>query len=167
MFDRKVWYITIVVIIAERFHLFPYRTQKLSFLTPKVLVGTLTGRIGHRHFPVLDRVVSSLTTRSFSFSFTDKLALLSSILLTFAWPFLFLRSLLRLSKKLAARIKPCGFCHEISSEKKFLRNLYAEFFSGRLFRRDINAVARLLFLPEHSLLYRTLLTVILWLHILA
>ena len=68
MFDRKVWYITIVVIIAERFHLFPYRTQKLSFLTPKVLVGTLTGRIGHRHFPVLDRVVSSLTTRSFSFS---------------------------------------------------------------------------------------------------
>ena len=63
-----VWYITIVVIIAERFHLFPYRTQKLSFLTPKVLVGTLTGRIGHRHFPVLDRVVSSLTTRSFSFS---------------------------------------------------------------------------------------------------
>ena len=56
MFDRKVWYITIVVIIAERFHLFPYRTQKLSFLTPKVLVGTLTGRIGHRHFPSFCRL---------------------------------------------------------------------------------------------------------------
>ena len=51
-----VWYITIVVIIAERFHLFPYRTQKLSFLTPKVLVGTLTGRIGHRHFPSFCRL---------------------------------------------------------------------------------------------------------------
>ena len=36
--------------MAERFHLFPYRTQKLSFLTPKVLAGTLAGRIGHRHF---------------------------------------------------------------------------------------------------------------------
>ena len=52
-----VWYITIVVIIAERFHLFPYRTQKLSFLTPKVLVGTLTGRIGHRHFPSFCRLL--------------------------------------------------------------------------------------------------------------
>ena len=36
--------------MAERFHLFPYRTQKLSFLTPKVLAGTPAGRIGHRHF---------------------------------------------------------------------------------------------------------------------
>ena len=36
--------------IAERIHLFPYRTQKLSFLTPKVLVGSLTGRIGNCHF---------------------------------------------------------------------------------------------------------------------
>ena len=46
----KVWYIAIVVMIAERIHLFPYRTQKLSFLTPKVLVGSLTGRIGNCHF---------------------------------------------------------------------------------------------------------------------
>ena len=36
--------------MAERTHLFPFRTQKLSFLAPKVLVGTLTGRIGHRRF---------------------------------------------------------------------------------------------------------------------
>ena len=43
-------YITIVVMVAKRIHLFPYRTQKLSSLTPKVLVGTLTGRIGNRHF---------------------------------------------------------------------------------------------------------------------
>ena len=33
---------TIVVTIAERIHLFPFRTQKLSFLTPKVV--PLTGR---------------------------------------------------------------------------------------------------------------------------
>ena len=48
--------ITIVVIMAERTHLFPFRTQKLSFLAPKVLVGTLTGRIGHRHFSIFSIV---------------------------------------------------------------------------------------------------------------
>ena len=42
--------------MAERTHLFPFRTQKLSFLAPKVLVGTLTGRIGHRHFSITTRV---------------------------------------------------------------------------------------------------------------
>ena len=45
--------ITIAAIMAERFHLFPFRTQKLSFLTPKVLCGTPLGRIGHRRFSVL------------------------------------------------------------------------------------------------------------------
>ena len=44
--------ITIAAIMAERFHLFPFRTQKLSFLTPKVLCGTPLGRIGHRRFSV-------------------------------------------------------------------------------------------------------------------
>ena len=39
-------YITIPVIMAVRTHLFPFRTQKLSSLAPKVLVGTPTGRIG-------------------------------------------------------------------------------------------------------------------------
>ena len=43
--------------MAERTHLFPFRTQKLSFLAPKVLVGTLTGRIGHRHFSITTRVI--------------------------------------------------------------------------------------------------------------
>ena len=32
--------------MAVRIHLFPFRTQKLSLLAPKVLVGTPTGRIG-------------------------------------------------------------------------------------------------------------------------
>ena len=41
---------TIVVTIAERSHLFPFRTQKLSSPAPKVLVGLLTGRIGRCHF---------------------------------------------------------------------------------------------------------------------
>ena len=44
--------IAIAVIMAERIHLFPFRTQKLSFLTPKVLSGTPLGRIGHRRFSV-------------------------------------------------------------------------------------------------------------------
>ena len=39
-------YIAIAVTIARRIHLFSSRTQKLSFATPKVLVGQLTGRIG-------------------------------------------------------------------------------------------------------------------------
>ena len=30
-------HIAIAVMMAERSHLFPFRTQKLSFLTPKVL----------------------------------------------------------------------------------------------------------------------------------
>ena len=42
--------ITIAVIMAERIHLFPFRTQKLSFLTPKVLSGPPLGRIGRRRF---------------------------------------------------------------------------------------------------------------------
>ena len=35
----KAVYITIAVMMAKRFHLFPFRTQKLSSFTPKVLVG--------------------------------------------------------------------------------------------------------------------------------
>ena len=34
---RKAEYITIAVTIAKRIHLFPFRTQKLSSFTPKVL----------------------------------------------------------------------------------------------------------------------------------
>ena len=37
--------------IAWRIHLFSFRTQKLSFSAPKVLVGWLTGRIGRCHIP--------------------------------------------------------------------------------------------------------------------
>ena len=32
-------YITIAVMMAKRIHLFPFRTQKLSSFTPKVLAG--------------------------------------------------------------------------------------------------------------------------------
>ena len=35
---RKRRYITIAVMMAKRIHLFPFRTQKLSSFTPKVLV---------------------------------------------------------------------------------------------------------------------------------
>ena len=37
---------TNVVIIAKRIHLFPFRTQKLSSITPKVVAGSLAARIG-------------------------------------------------------------------------------------------------------------------------
>ena len=53
--------ITIAAIMAERFHLFPFRTQKLSFLTPKVLCGTPLGRIGHRRFSLA--LLSATTDR--------------------------------------------------------------------------------------------------------
>ena len=53
VWSLRALYIAIAVIMAERTHLFPFRTQKLSFLAPKVLVGTLTGRIGHRRFSIL------------------------------------------------------------------------------------------------------------------
>ena len=67
-------YITIVVTIAWRIHLFSFRTQKLSFSAPKVLVGWPTGRIGRCHIIFLDssaaehpavnrRVVGSNPTR--------------------------------------------------------------------------------------------------------
>ena len=36
----------IPVIMKQRIHLFPFRTQKLSSALPKVLYGTLYGRIG-------------------------------------------------------------------------------------------------------------------------
>ena len=52
VWSLRALYIAIAVIMAERTHLFPFRTQKLSFLAPKVLVGTLTGRIGHRRFSI-------------------------------------------------------------------------------------------------------------------
>ena len=46
MYSAKAGYIAIAVTIAERIHLFSYRTQKLSSLTPKVLRGYPRGRIG-------------------------------------------------------------------------------------------------------------------------
>ncbi len=36
---REAVYITVAVMMAKRFHLFPFRTQKLSSFTPKVLAG--------------------------------------------------------------------------------------------------------------------------------
>ena len=41
-------YIAIAVAMAERIHLFSFRTQKLSSPAPKVLCGQLHGRIGRR-----------------------------------------------------------------------------------------------------------------------
>ena len=38
------------VIMAERTHLYPSRTQKLSSPAPKILGGRLPGKIGHCRF---------------------------------------------------------------------------------------------------------------------
>ncbi|CDK36321.1 hypothetical protein LSCP400_21541 [Ligilactobacillus salivarius cp400] len=34
--------------MARRIHLFPFRTQKLSFVTPRVVRGTPLARVGSR-----------------------------------------------------------------------------------------------------------------------
>src|SRR5699024_2557724 len=36
------------VMMARRIHLFPFRTQKLSFVTPRVVRGTPLARVGSR-----------------------------------------------------------------------------------------------------------------------
>ena len=43
-----ICYNVIQVTIARRFHLFPFRTEKLSFVTPMVLL--ISGRVGSRRF---------------------------------------------------------------------------------------------------------------------
>ena len=45
---QYVSYKEIQVTIARRFHLFPFRTEKLSFVTPMVLL--ISGRVGSRRF---------------------------------------------------------------------------------------------------------------------
>ena len=40
---KAVMNITIAVMMAKRIHLYPFRTQKLSSFTPKVLAGLLPG----------------------------------------------------------------------------------------------------------------------------
>ena len=50
-------YITIVVTIALRIHLFSFRTQKLSSAAPKVLDGQPSGRIGCCHIPQKARLI--------------------------------------------------------------------------------------------------------------
>ena len=51
-----------MVAIARRIHLFPFRTQKLSFFTPKVVGGKLPARLGSRHaYSGLAQLVEHLT----------------------------------------------------------------------------------------------------------
>ena len=49
--------------MARRIHLFPFRTQKLSFLTPKVVRGTPLVRIGscHADYSGIAQLVEHLT----------------------------------------------------------------------------------------------------------
>ena len=51
------------VTIAERIHLYPFRTQKLSSLTPKVL-GFAPGRIGSCRLLLLLSSVGSVTVHT-------------------------------------------------------------------------------------------------------
>ena len=46
-----------MVTIAERIHLFPFRTQKLSSLALMVLGGKLPGRVGRSHVIFLGKFI--------------------------------------------------------------------------------------------------------------
>ncbi len=52
--------ITRVVMMALRSHLFPYRTQQLSSIAPKVVGGSLPARIG-RYYSELAQLVEHTT----------------------------------------------------------------------------------------------------------
>ena len=54
--------------MAVRIHLFPFRTQKLSLLAPKVLVGRPTGRIGRCRISKNKRVTLLLLFYFFTYS---------------------------------------------------------------------------------------------------
>ena len=45
-----------LVIIAKRIHLFPFRTQKLSSLAPRVLGGQPPGRVGRSQVEFFKRI---------------------------------------------------------------------------------------------------------------
>ena len=92
--------IAIAAIMAERSHLFPFRTQKLSFLTPKVLSGTPLGRIGHCRF-----------------SFFESLSKKPRITILFLLAFLFFR-----------KIVPRFFTLFYFSIGLFLRSCFLPFF---------------------------------------
>ena len=62
-------YIAIAVTTARRIHLFSSRTQKLSFATPKVLVGQLTGRIGSCRIQLRNNLVRTNEVILFSYVF--------------------------------------------------------------------------------------------------
>ena len=55
------------VVIALWFHLFPFRTEKLSTVAPMVL--HTRGRVGRRHFP---RALSSISIRSSFFVWSER-----------------------------------------------------------------------------------------------
>lgn len=76
-------YIAIAVTTARRIHLFSSRTQKLSFATPKVLVGQLTGRIGSCRIQLRNNLVHTneaiLFYTFFSLSFAYEVLVISGI----------------------------------------------------------------------------------------
>ena len=47
-FERIKSQLNSAVMMARRIHLFPFRTQKLSFVTPRVVRGTPLARVGNR-----------------------------------------------------------------------------------------------------------------------
>ena len=58
----------IQVTIARRFHLFPFRTEKLSFVTPMVL--RKSGRVGSRR---LIKAPRSVRLRGFFYVYTERI----------------------------------------------------------------------------------------------
>ena len=56
-----------MVTVAERIHLFPFRTQKLSSLALMVLGGKLPGRVGRSHVIFLSKFIKNKKVLFFMF----------------------------------------------------------------------------------------------------
>ena len=54
-FERIKSQLNSAVMMARRIHLFPFRTQKLSFVTPRVVRGTPLARVGNCYIDLRSR----------------------------------------------------------------------------------------------------------------
>ena len=68
------------VMMARGPHLFPYRTQKLSLLTPMILGGKLPGKVGNRWFFYFNLVAMAKGLHLFPYR-TQKLSLFTLMIL--------------------------------------------------------------------------------------
>ena len=76
MFIFCVHYVYLIkVTIAQGFHLFPFRTEKLSLVTPMVL--RISGRVGSRRFTDKSSVTEMFRRIFCLYTFLEKMLFLS------------------------------------------------------------------------------------------